>query len=218
MLAYWKIRSRLLGVPGVANVAIWGEQLKMLQVQVDPERLAKLRPDPRPGHGDDVGRAGRGLAALFRRRPYRHRRLHRHRRTSALPSIISWSARPRKRWLRCRSPSATESSSLLGDVAKLDMGPQGMVGDAVINDGPGLMLIIEKYPLGQHAGGDPGRGSRAGGDEARPAGRRDRHQDLPPRRAIIAASIDNLSHALLLGCILVVVVVLSPSCTNGAPR
>src|SRR5262249_60203273 len=40
MLAYWKIRQRLLGVPGVANIAIWGEQLKMLQVLVDPKRLA----------------------------------------------------------------------------------------------------------------------------------------------------------------------------------
>src|SRR6516165_4424848 len=26
MLAYWTIRQRLLGVPGVANVAIWGER------------------------------------------------------------------------------------------------------------------------------------------------------------------------------------------------
>ena len=42
MLAYWQIRSRLLSIPGVANVAIWGEQLKMLRVQVDPERLAEL--------------------------------------------------------------------------------------------------------------------------------------------------------------------------------
>ena len=40
MLAYWTIRQRLLGVPGVANIAIWGEQLKMLQVMVDPKRLA----------------------------------------------------------------------------------------------------------------------------------------------------------------------------------
>src|SRR5258708_37307086 len=42
MLAYWNIRSRLLGVPGVANVAIWGEQLKILQVLVDPDRLSEL--------------------------------------------------------------------------------------------------------------------------------------------------------------------------------
>src|SRR4029077_13616276 len=39
MTAYWKIDERLLRVPGVANIAIWGERLKMLQVQVDPERL-----------------------------------------------------------------------------------------------------------------------------------------------------------------------------------
>jgi len=39
MLAYWKIRQRLLGVPGVANIAIWGEQLKMLQIYVDQKRM-----------------------------------------------------------------------------------------------------------------------------------------------------------------------------------
>lgn len=39
MTTYWKIRARLLGVPGVANVAIWGERLQMLQVQVEPGRL-----------------------------------------------------------------------------------------------------------------------------------------------------------------------------------
>ena len=27
MIAYWKIRARLLRVPGVANVPIWGERL-----------------------------------------------------------------------------------------------------------------------------------------------------------------------------------------------
>src|SRR4029453_13481265 len=42
MLAYWHIRAKLLGVPGVANVAIWGEQIKMLMVEVDPDRLAKF--------------------------------------------------------------------------------------------------------------------------------------------------------------------------------
>ena len=29
-IAYWKIRARLLRVPGVANVPIWGEQLEQL--------------------------------------------------------------------------------------------------------------------------------------------------------------------------------------------
>ena len=41
MISYWKIRARLLRVPGVANVAIWGERLDMPQVQVKPEQLRK---------------------------------------------------------------------------------------------------------------------------------------------------------------------------------
>src|SRR5467141_1857404 len=39
MLAHWTIRPRLMGVRGVANVAMWGERKQMLFVQVDPERL-----------------------------------------------------------------------------------------------------------------------------------------------------------------------------------
>ncbi len=45
MTTYWKIRFRLLRVPGVANVAIWGERLKQLQIQVDPERMRLQRGD-----------------------------------------------------------------------------------------------------------------------------------------------------------------------------
>ena len=40
MTAYWKIRARLLRVPGVANVAIWGERIKAYQVEVEPQKLA----------------------------------------------------------------------------------------------------------------------------------------------------------------------------------
>ena len=40
MITYWKIREQLLRVPGVANVAIWGEQIQMPMVQVEPALLA----------------------------------------------------------------------------------------------------------------------------------------------------------------------------------
>ena len=40
VLARWTIIPRLLGVPGVANVSIWGERARQLQVQVDPAKLA----------------------------------------------------------------------------------------------------------------------------------------------------------------------------------
>ena len=39
VLSHWVIRPRLLGVPGVSNVSIWGLRDQQLQVQVDPERL-----------------------------------------------------------------------------------------------------------------------------------------------------------------------------------
>src|SRR6185295_4168700 len=38
-LARWTIRPRLMAVPGVANVAIWGQRDRQFQVIVDPERL-----------------------------------------------------------------------------------------------------------------------------------------------------------------------------------
>src|SRR5215211_1206188 len=39
VIARWTMRPRLMGVPGVANVAIWGMRDQQIQVQVDPERL-----------------------------------------------------------------------------------------------------------------------------------------------------------------------------------
>ncbi|UCG26599.1 MAG: efflux RND transporter permease subunit, partial [Chloroflexota bacterium] len=40
MITYWKIREQLLRVPGVANVAIWGELFRIKMVQVQPELMA----------------------------------------------------------------------------------------------------------------------------------------------------------------------------------
>src|SRR5947209_14595330 len=40
-IAHWRIRARLLKVPGVANVAIWGEKQQQLQVLSDPRQIGK---------------------------------------------------------------------------------------------------------------------------------------------------------------------------------
>ena len=39
VLARWTVVPRLMGLPGVANVSIWGQRKRQLQVQVDPEEL-----------------------------------------------------------------------------------------------------------------------------------------------------------------------------------
>ena len=43
LLARWTIKPRLVGVPGVANVAIWGQRLRQLHVHIHPERLREAR-------------------------------------------------------------------------------------------------------------------------------------------------------------------------------
>jgi Cu/Ag efflux pump CusA len=39
VLARWQMRPRLMAIPGVSQVSIWGQRERQLQVQVDPERL-----------------------------------------------------------------------------------------------------------------------------------------------------------------------------------
>ena len=205
MLAYWKIRPRLLAVPGVANVPIWGEQLKMLQVQVDPERLAELgltldhvmetTSDAldvgllRYSGGAHIGTGG------FIDTPEHRLPIH-HILSSTTPETLA------------QVPVAKRDGKqlVLGDVAQLVWGAQGMVGDAVINDGPGLMLIVEKYPWGNTL--EVTRAVEAAIDEMKP-GLSDVAFDTKIFRPAeyIGASIDNLSRALMLGCVLVVIVV-----------
>ena len=132
-LAKWTIRPRLMAIPGVANVAIWGQRDRQLQVLVDPDRLRAHGVTRRPG------RAGRG-----RRRLAAGRRVPRH-------------AEPAPRDHACRrgrlSAAISNRSSCrprngavlrIGDVATVVEGFPAPIGDAVINSGPGLMLIVEK--------------------------------------------------------------------------
>lgn len=205
MLAYWKVRSRILAVPGVANVAIWGEQLKMLQVQVDPDQLAKLNMTLddvmektsdalevgllRYSGGAHIGTGG-FIDTAATRLPVHHIL------SSTTPESLA------------QVPVAKRGDKqlVLSDVAQLVWAPQGMVGDAVINDGPGLMLIVEKYPWGNTlevtAGVDAALDSLKLG---LPGVEFDTKIFRPAE--YIAASVDNLSHTLILGCILVVAVV-----------
>ena len=39
VLARWTVRPHLMGVPGVANVVVFGQRERQLQVLIDPERL-----------------------------------------------------------------------------------------------------------------------------------------------------------------------------------
>jgi CzcA family heavy metal efflux pump len=207
MLAYWTIRARLLGVHGVANIAIWGEQLKMLMVVVDPERLAKLgvtldQVQEQVSDALDVGLlrysggAHIGTGGFIDTPNQRLEILH----TSSGQTPETLAQVPIKR--RGAKPL------LLGDVAKVFYGPPDMIGDAVINDGPGLMLIVEKFPWGNTL--DVTRGVEAALEAMKPGlpGVEIDTKIFRPA-TFIEDSIRNLSHALLLGCLLVIVILIA---------
>jgi CzcA family heavy metal efflux pump len=92
---------------------------------------------------------------------------------------------------------------LLGEVADLVYSPQGMIGDAVINDGPGLMLIVEKFPWGNTLAVTRGVEEALGQMKPGLPGVEVDTTIFRPA-TFVEDSIDNLSWALLLGCVLVV--------------
>jgi CzcA family heavy metal efflux pump len=205
MIAYWTIRARLLRVPGVANVAIWGERLKMPQVQVDPERLAanglslerimEVTADTldagllRFSNGAVIGTGG------FIDTP-KHRISVRHILPIVGPADLA------------RVPVAHRNGKelLLGDVARVLEAHQPLIGDAVINDGPGLMLVVEKYPWANTL--ELTRGVEAALDELRP-GLPGLQMDPTIFQAadFINLAIDNLTRALIIGALLVLLVI-----------
>jgi len=42
--ADWTVRLRLLGVPGVARVEVFGGEVAQIQIQVKPDRLIRIQP------------------------------------------------------------------------------------------------------------------------------------------------------------------------------
>jgi Cu/Ag efflux pump CusA len=145
MIAYWTIRARLLRVPGVANVAIWGERIKMPQVQVDPERLAKnhLTLDQvmtATSNAVDSGILRFSNLAVIGRGGFIDTPNQRLQIERTLPVLTS------EDLAQVAVARRHNTTLTLGDVAKVKEGTLPLIGDAVINDGPGLMLVVEKFP------------------------------------------------------------------------
>ena len=205
MLTYWKIRERLLGVSGVANVAIWGEQLKMLQVQVDPEKLAKLRltldqVQETTSDALDVGLLRYSSGAHIGTGGFIDTPNQRLGVTYTTTAVTPETLAQVPIEIRDGAPLR------LGDATTIEYGPPAPIGDAVVNDGPGLMLVIEKFPWGNTL--EVTKGVEAAIEDMKPGLQGVEFDTRIFRPAnFIETSINNLSHALLLGCFLVVVVV-----------
>jgi CzcA family heavy metal efflux pump len=206
-VAYWKIRARLLGVPGVANVPIWGERLEQLQVQTDPVKLAAngvsleqvmeqtgLALDAgllRFAEGGFIGSGG-FVEDDGKRLDIRHK--------LAIQGPDDLAAVPIE-----GHTTADGAPLTLGDVATVKIDHQPLTSEAVIDGGRGLMLIVEKLPWANSL--DVTKGVEEAIDEMRP-GLRGMEIDTTIFRpaTFVEDSLTNLSKALIIGAILVVVV------------
>ncbi|MGH8965840.1 MAG: efflux RND transporter permease subunit, partial [Actinomycetes bacterium] len=202
MTAYWKIRARLLKVPGVANVPIWGERLDMLQVQADPKRLVKEKVTleqvmTATADALDAGLLQYSAGHFIGRGGWLEGDTERVGVSHVQPIVTSADM--------ADVPIRTQDGRQvhLSDVADLVRDHQPLIGDAVINDGDGLMLIVEKLPWANTM--DVTEGVEAALAELRPG-----LQGIAVDSSIfrpatfIEDSIDNLTRALLLGALLMI--------------
>ncbi len=192
-LVRWTVRPRLMAVPGVANVAIWGQRDRQLQVRVSPDRLR--------AHGvrlDDVLRATRDAVQ---------------------PAPGGFVDTPNQRLPVFHAPTVGTADELanvavtarasgalrLGDVAHVVEDHAPAIGDAIIDDAPGLLLIVEKQPEANTVAVTAGvesalralapsmRGARFDPTIFRPA-------------SFIERAVGNLREALAVGCVLVALI------------
>ncbi len=206
-IARYTIRNRLLRVPGVANVAIWGQRQEQLQVQVNPVRLranavtlSQLR--TATANALDAGLLQYASGAVIGTGGFidtPNQRLHIEHvlpivspRDLAKVTIAQRAGRPVR----------------IGDVARVQEFHQPLIGDAVINDGEGLMLIVEKLPWGNTL--EVTEGVEEAMRMLAPALPEIEVDTTIFRPAtFIDAAIGNLGNALLLGVLFVIVVLIT---------
>src|SRR5919198_4317241 len=204
MISYWTIRARLLRVPGVANVPIWGERIQMLQVQAEPDKmkghnLSLEQVMETTADALDVGllkfsNGARIGSGGFVDTPNQRLQI-RHILPIATPKDLGQVVVEQRNGKPLR----------LNEVARVVEGNQPLAGDAVINDGPGLLLILEKLPWANTL--DVTRGVEQALRELQPGLT---GIDIDPTifrpASFIESALHNLTNALLLGCLFVILV------------
>jgi Cu/Ag efflux pump CusA len=143
VLARWTIAPQLMGVPGVAHIAIWGNRDRQLQVLVDPAQL-EAKDVTLDQVIETTGNALWVSPLTFLE--------------ASSPGTGGFIDTPNQRltiWHVLPISSPAELSEvpveganglLLGDVAKVVEDHQPLIGDAVVKDSPNLLLVIEKLP------------------------------------------------------------------------
>lgn len=149
LLGRWTIRPKLMSVPGVANVSMWGHQEQQLQVQVDPERLQAegvtldnvisttgnalwvshltFLEASTPGAGGFFETASQRIGVE-------------HSQPIQSPEDLAKIA------LDDQSLEEGGTVKRLGDVTTIVEDHQPLIGDTAFGDDDGLLIIVEKLP------------------------------------------------------------------------
>lgn len=199
VLARWTIAPRLMGVPGVSNVAIWGFRDRQLQVRVDPERLRAhdvtlLQVLETTGNALWVS----SLSFL----------------EASTPGNAGFIDTPQQRLgiqhiLPIVSPEElaqvpVEGSRVrLTDVANVVEDHQPLIGDALTPKGTSLLLVVDKFPGTNTL--QVSRDIEQALDSLKP-GMTGMQMDSTIYRpaTFIELAMDNLSRALLIGAVIVI--------------
>lgn len=192
-LVLWTIRPKLMSVPGVANVAIWGQRDKQFQVLVDPDRLRANNISL-----DAVLKAAGDAAVLeaggFVDTPNQRLAI---RQLSPIqePDDLARTVVDFKAGAPVR----------LGNITDVTLGSPPAIGDAIINDQPGILLIVEKQREANTL--ELSRQIDAAIEALKP-GLKDVEIDPTIFRpaTFIERAVENLTHALGIGCALVVII------------
>jgi CzcA family heavy metal efflux pump len=191
--ARWVVWPRLMAVPGVASVSIWGERPAQYQVIVDPERASTqqvtLDAIVRAATAATVTSAGGFLDTPNQRLPVRH-----------LATIET------AEHLSQAVVQHVDGAALrLGDVASVAIGHPPPIGDAVVNGRPGILLVVDKQPWSNTL--EVTQGLEAALAALAPALEGiDVDSTIFRPATFVEQSLRNLTRALGIGCLLVLAV------------
>ncbi len=196
-LADWVIRPRLLAVPGVAGVVIYGGQVKEYQVLISPERLRRFDLTL-----EEIEAASREATASIGAG-------YLDRSTQRLPihgdGMVKDVSDVQTALVGLRDGVALT----LGQVADVRLGAALKAGDATVEGGDGVLLIVSKQP-----GANTLAVSRqveqvlAELQSALPA-EVELHPRLFRQAAFIESALANMRRVLLFGAVLVIAVLLA---------
>ncbi len=199
VLARWTVGPRLMGVPGVSNVAIWGQRDRQLQVLVEPERL-RAHDVTLQQVLETTGNALWVSSLSFLE--------------ASTPGTGGFIDTPQQRlgiWHVSPISSAMELGKVviegttlrLSEVANVVEDHQPLIGDAIATNGPGLLLVIEKLPNTNTL--DVTKGIEKALEEMKPGlGGIDINTTIFRPASYIETSMSNISSSLLIGMVLAV--------------